>query len=171
MLWAADHWGSTLRNVTKAIAGAGIALVLSGGAAAAANGSLPDAAQDGLSTASDHVGIELPASKDNHPTADDHPGGAANDGSAATEHPDNHGADVSAVAQSDETTGREHGEAVSTVARDGHGANAGSAVETPNAGGIGTAVDASGGANSVGVDHAADQASVGSGNAGAHGTP
>jgi hypothetical protein len=125
-----------LRKASKAVAAAGIALVLSGGAAAAAGGSLPDAAQDGLSTAADHVGIELPASKDNHPTADDHPGGAPNAvsavsaDSAPTEHPDNHGADVSAVATSDETTGREHGEAVSTVARAGHGGGAG-APKTP----------------------------------------
>ena len=133
MAWAHNHEGSTLSKATRAVAAAGIALVLSGGAAAAANGSLPDAAQDGLSTASDHVGIELPASKDNHPTADDHPGGApgaVSADSAPTEHPDNHGADVSAVAKSDETTGREHGEAVSTVARDGHGGGAG-APSTP----------------------------------------
>jgi hypothetical protein len=145
-----------LSKATKAVAAAGIALVLSGGAVAAANGSLPDAAQDGLSTASDHVGIELPASKEDHPPAAESLEGASEDvstSSAATEHPDNHGADVSAVAKSDETTGREHGEAVSTVARDGNGP------------------DASGGANSIGTDHAADQASNGLGNAGAPDTP
>jgi hypothetical protein len=137
-----------LRKTTKAVAAAGIALVLSGGAAAAVNGSLPEAAQDGLSTASDHVGIELPASQEDHPPADDSAGAAAEDvstSSEATEHPDNHGADVSAVAKSDETTGREHGEAVSTVARDGNG---------PDAAGIGAGDDVSGDANSVGTDHA-----------------
>jgi hypothetical protein len=133
-----------LRKTTK-VAVAGVALVLSGGAAAGATGSLPDAAQDGLSKASSHVGIELPASSDNHPEGTDAD-------TATTEHPENHGADVSAVAQDTATVGRDHGEAVSEVARQGHG-------NEPS--------DASSNA----ADNAADQASSGSDNSGDHGRP
>jgi len=106
---------------------AAIAVLLSGGAAAAATGNLPAQAGDGLSNAGDHTGISLPASQESHPTADDHPGGTSSDDvettDSSSEHPDNHGADVSAVAQSTDTTGQAHGEAVSAVARDNTGQN------------------------------------------------
>ena len=130
-----------MQNKLKVIAGAGVAIVATGGAALAA--SLPDAAQDGLGRASEVTGIELPASHESHPTADDHPGGgvqaetveveAAEVEAAEVEDveqappADTHGAAVSAVARDDATSGAEHGEAVSTVARtNGGGADHGS---------------------------------------------
>jgi hypothetical protein len=156
------------------------------GTAAAATGSLPSQAQDGLANAASHVGITLPASHDNHPTKDHHPGnGNGNTGpsaSAPTSTPSNHGTDVSQVARSTDTTGRAHGAAVAAVARGDHGKTppttnssaapdeptTGPPVSTPNAGGIGTGSTASGGANSTGASHAAPPASAGSGNAGDH---
>ena len=178
-------------NKMSKIAAAAAGIVLASGAAAAAVTAPPEQADKGLSTAEEHTGIELPATKDSHPTKDDHPGG----GAAADHAPeaaeaaeaaegvgpvDNHGADVSAVAQDDSTTGRAHGEAVSEVARAGHGAPAGTgapetspaaghaAVATPNPGGIGTANDASNGASEVGASHAAPQAAAGAANSAGH---
>ena len=99
------------------------------GAAGVAAAGTPDAADDGLTKASEQVGVELPASHDSHPVADD----ASDEGTdvdapddestddEGTGPVDNHGAEVSVVAQSDETTGRDHGMAVSEVARQGHG--------------------------------------------------
>jgi hypothetical protein len=111
----------------KIITAAGAITLTATGIAAAA--SPPEAADQGLTTAEEQVGVELPASKDSHPGAQD-----AQDSEAAeveTEAEveeagqgpvDNHGAEVSVVAQTEFPTGREHGEAVSTVARDNHGA-------------------------------------------------
>jgi hypothetical protein len=156
---------------------------LGAGTAAAAAGSLPSSAQDGLATAASHVGITLPASHDNHPTKDNHPGGApettTTPSTAADATPPtsvaNHGSEVSDVARNTDATGRDKGAAVSAVARGDHGqppdasSNGGSApVTTPNAGGIGTGSTASDGANSTGADHAAPQAGAGSDNAGDH---
>src|SRR5688572_309440 len=111
---------------TSKIAAVAVGLVLAGGAAAAAVDA-PEAANKGLTTAEEHTGTELPATKDSHPTKDDHPGGGAvveESGEAvveaeATELADTHGAEVSEVAQDDSTAGREHGQAVSEVASDG----------------------------------------------------
>jgi hypothetical protein len=174
-------------RTTSKIAAVAAGLVIAGGAAAAAVDA-PEAANHGLTTAEEHTGIELPASEDSHPTKDDHPGGGAADDAedAVTDvveaeaggPVDNHGAEVSAVAKDDSTTGREHGQAVAEVASDGRAggggddAAAGAApVTTPNEGGIGTGSEASGEANEVGADHAADQATAGSENAGDHGKP
>ena len=128
-------------NLTQKIAIAAGALTLTATGIAAA-GSPPDAADTGLTTAEEQVGVELPATKDAHP-------GAPEDDAATTEASeleaegagvgpvDNHGAEVSVVAQSDATEGREHGEAVSSVARDNHGAEqqaANAALGADNAG-------------------------------------
>lgn len=118
---------------TAAAVAAG-ALTIATGLAVA--GGLPDQASD---TASEHATVEetttttsstttTVAEKDEVKTADVENETEAVDVEKAdvedqenTEHPDNHGADVSAVAHDDSTTGREHGKAVSTVARDNHG--------------------------------------------------
>jgi hypothetical protein len=132
----------------KGLAVAGV-LTLGTVSAAAATGSLPDAAQDGLANAASHVGMTLPASHDSHPTKDDRPGGkpdstpTAHTPSSPT-HPENHGADVSSIARTTDATGRDKGEAVSTVARGDHGGH------------------------STGTDHAAPQAGDGSAHAGDH---
>jgi hypothetical protein len=175
--------------MVKGLAIAGF-LALGATSAAAAAGSLPNAAQNGLSKAASHVGITLPASHDNHPTKDSHPGGApettttpsiAADATTPTSVA-NHGSDVSNVARTTDATGRDKGAAVSAVAKGDHrrppeaGSNngtvptTGAPVTTPNPGGIGTGSTASDGANSTGADHAAPQAGAGSGNAGDHPT-
>jgi hypothetical protein len=163
-----------MRKVSK-IAAAAAGIVLAGGAAAAAVTTPPEAADTGISTAEDHTGIELPATNDDHPSRDDHPDGTDEADAATTEGVgpvDNHGADVSAVAQDDSTVGRDHGEAVSATASDGHGAPSTAAsqapVVTPNGGGTGTASDASGGASDVAASHTGPQAAAGSANADSH---
>jgi ABC-type glycerol-3-phosphate transport system substrate-binding protein len=128
-------------HLTKKIAVAAGALTLAATGIAAAAGSPPEAADDGLSTAEAQVGVELPASKDAHPGAPEVQDDAADEveveqtdeveveAEAEGVGPvDNHGAEVSAVAKSDATTGRAHGEAVSEVARQGHGKGPGSTV-------------------------------------------
>lgn len=111
----------------KIITAAGAITLTATGIAAAA--SPPEAADQGLTTAEEQVGVQLPASKDSHPGAQDAQGNGApeveTDAEAAEagQGPvDNHGAEVSVVAQTEFPTGREHGEAVSTAARDNHGA-------------------------------------------------
>jgi hypothetical protein len=163
---------SKLRSAKAIGVAATLSAALFATGAAAATGSLPDAAQDGLSKASSHVGIDLPASKDNHPTKADHPGGAASEIESAkvdegTGPVDNHGAEVSDVARNTDATGREHGQAVSEAARQDHGP----AVNTPNGGGTDTADDASNGASEHGTDKAAPQAANGSDNSEGHGRP
>jgi hypothetical protein len=119
---------------TKLIATTVAAIAVSGGAAAAATGTLPTQSETGRATAEEHTGFEVPTDADAHPTADDHPGGrpaeAPGDEVLEVEAPapdaagaDTHGAEVSAVAQGD-TTGREHGEAVSSVASENGAAHA-----------------------------------------------
>jgi hypothetical protein len=163
--------------VKTAVAAAG--LVVATGVAAAAD-ALPGQADRGILTAEDHTGIELPATKDSHPTKGNHPGRGTGGNEVEAVEPeagegvgpvDNHGAEVSAVAHEDLATGRDHGQAVSEVARAGHGPGAGAPVETPNTGGTNTADEASDGANEVGAEHAAPQGGLGSGNAGEHGKP
>jgi hypothetical protein len=170
----------------KALAAIGV-LTLGGVSAAAATGSLPSAAQDGLANAANHVGVTLPASHDSHPSKDSHPGGkpevvAPSTPTTGANHPANHGADVSNTARTTDATGRDKGAAVSAVARGDHGPptsvgkpdvttpDTSAPVPTPNAGGIGTGSTASDGANSTGADHAASQAADGSANAGDHPT-
>lgn len=122
---------------TKLIATTVAAIAVSGGAAAAATGTLPTRSETGRATAEEHTGFEVPTDAAAHPTADDHPGGrpaeAPSNEVLEVEAPapdapdapgaDTHGAAVSAVAQGD-TTGREHGEAVSAVASENGAAHA-----------------------------------------------
>ena len=120
-----------MHKTSKMIAAAVVGLSLTGGAAAAATGSLPSQADHGVTTAGDHAGFSVPASQDDHPTASDHPDSTddstesseapTTDDSTSSSHPDNHGAAVSAVAKSTDTTGSDHGAAVSAVARDNNG--------------------------------------------------
>jgi hypothetical protein len=115
---------------------AGAATLAAGGVAGAVV--VPDAADGGLSTAEEKVGQELPASKDSHPTKDQHPGvtaagddleeGLEVEEPEAPEAPEdedgeeeggpvgNHGAEVSAVAHATES-GPGKGAIVSEVAR------------------------------------------------------
>ena len=121
-------------NLTQKIAIAAGALTLTATGIAAA-GSPPEAADTGLSTAEEQVGVELPATKDAHPGAPDADDAATTEDSEIEAEDsgvgpvDNHGAEVSAVAHTEFATGREHGEAVSTFARDNHGAEQQSATE------------------------------------------
>lgn len=154
---------SMLTSVLSAKAAAVVgALVLSATGAAAATGNLPPAAQDGLSKAVSHVGVDLPRS--------DKAEGRGQ------------GGDVSDKATSGDTTGAEKGADVSKTASDGR-SRAGddhpsadehptgsSVVETPNGGGTGTAGTASDGASDAGTTKAPAGAAAGSGNAGEHPT-
>ena len=163
----------------KTLAALGV-LALGGVSAAAATGSLPTAAQDGLANAASHVGVTLPASHDSHPSKDSHPGGKPGVTVATPTTGANHGADVSNTARNTDATGRAKGAEISAVARGDHGPptsvaepdvttrNTSAPVPTPNAGGIGTGSTASDGANSTGADHAASPATDGSANAGDH---
>ena len=120
-----------MRLTKKIITAAGAITLTATGIAAA--GSPPEAADTGLDTAEEQVGVELPASKEAHPggqgsqeSATDAEVEAAEAGQGPV---DNHGAEVSVVAQTEFPTGREHGEAVSTAARDNHGAETSAANE------------------------------------------
>jgi hypothetical protein len=149
----------------------GAAGLLLASAAVAAAVDAPEAADKGLSTAEEHSGFTVPVGNDgDHPNKDDHPG---NPGGAAPGLGDEaldleaeegapegtHGSEVSAAARDDSTAGRDHGAAVSEVARAGHGApqvTPAEPVDLPDVGGAGNA------------DEAADDAGLGSDNAGAH---
>jgi hypothetical protein len=104
---------SKLRT-TKVATIAAAVVISTTGAAAAATGNLPGPAQDAVSDAVSHVGLDLPASGDDHPTGNvDNP--TTND---------EHGVDVSDVARTTDATGRDKGAAVSETARAGHGPDA-----------------------------------------------
>lgn len=121
--------GRRVRAVTALVAKAAVVtFVLVGGAtgAAAATGTLPDAAQDRLASLVAHVGVELPHSTDTPSGGTDlepvdgevtEPG----EPGVATPPAGTHGADVSAVARDTAAEGAEKGRAVSDAARDGHG--------------------------------------------------
>ena len=117
---------------------AGAATLAAGGVAGAVV--TPDAAEDGLTKAEQNVGQELPASKDSHPTKDQHPGAALaedeivedddleeapaeDEGDEEGGPVDNHGAAVSAVAQAT-PSGPGKGAIVSEVARSDAGKKA-----------------------------------------------
>ena len=130
-------------HLTRKIAiAAGAATLTVTGIAAA--GSPPEAAEDGLTTAEEQVGVELPASKAAHPGRqnEDAQDAEVTDAEATeveaeaegTGPVDNHGAIVSAVAHTEFPTGREHGEAVSAAARQNHGAEVQAAKEHPEHG-------------------------------------
>lgn len=145
-------------------------VALSTTGAAAATGNLPDAAQDGLSKAASHIGVNLPDSADDKAraaTTKDHgkPPDVADEGDVANDANDanDHGETVSETARTTEAEGREKGEVVSETARDGHGPDStGKPVETPAP--VDTPNDGEG---SNGSSNAADKG----GNADDHPTP
>lgn len=153
-----------LAKVLTAKVAAAAVLALTATGAAAATGSLPEAAQDGIAEAVSHVGINLPDS------ASDRAREATEDLGPSE---DNHGSDVSGVATETDATGADKGAEISTTARNGHGGSSAdhdtehgsSPVETPNSGGMATASAASGGANATGETNADDAAAAGSINA------
>jgi hypothetical protein len=117
-------------TVTAKIAVTAAGLVLAGTAVAAALGSPPEAADKGLATAEEHTGFPVPVAAGRQAEDDelgddvvedavegDDVEDEADDGDGAGGPVDNHGAAVSAVAKDDTLTGREHGQAVSEVAR------------------------------------------------------
>jgi hypothetical protein len=117
-------------NLTQKIAAAAGALTLTATGIAAA-GSPPEAADKGLTTAEEHVELDLPVAGANAQEGDageeaevaavPAPEEATEDTADEAVPGGDHGAAVSAVAHTDFPTGREHGEAVSTVARGEHG--------------------------------------------------
>jgi len=154
-----------VRRTSIKIAAGAAGLLLAGGVTAAAVDA-PEQASNGLSTAEEHSGVDVPVGADgDHPTADDHPTGddegteevEAAEPEDAGGPSDNHGAEVSAVATSDATEGVEHGEAVSEVARAGHGDA-----------GDDEGVDDDEDADEVGESHRADDADVAGDDAGEH---
>lgn len=150
--------------LTAKVAAAAAVVAFTATGAAAATGTLPDAAQDGISKAASHVGINLPDSADDRAreaTEDRGPDSDVGPGE------DNHGTTVSGVATETDATGADKGAEISTTARDGHGE---APVDTPNPGGTTTADDASDGASSTGTDNANDAAGDGSANAADHPT-
>ena len=110
--------GKVLTAKAAAIAGV---LVLTGGVASAATGTLPGPVQDTASHAVEHVGLHIPNSDDD--TQGDSNDQGDDNGTDTTPttvaHPDNHGNDVSTVAHDDSNEGADHGTAVCTVASDG----------------------------------------------------
>lgn len=168
--------------LTTKLAAVTAVLVFTATGAAAATGTLPDAAQDGVAKAAGHVGINLPDSA-NDKARDATEDRGQDSGGAPSE--ENHGTDVSGVATETEATGADKGAEISTTARDGHGrAPAASPdtpaatgtdsnpapVDTPNPGGTATADGASDGASSTGTSTANDAADDASANADDHST-
>lgn len=119
-----------ISTVTTKIAVAAAGLVLAAAAAAAAAvGSPPSASDKGRATAEEHTGFPVPvaAGRADEVVADDDAVDDEEVEAPEVEAPedeengggplDNHGAAVSAVATDHTVTGREHGQAVSEVAR------------------------------------------------------
>jgi len=169
---------SSMLSKVLTLKAAAAVFVLAGGAtaAAAATGTLPDAAQNGVAKAATHIGVNLPTSandharnaKDNGKSGDTH--GKSGDTHGPTA--DNHGAEVSHVAHTTDATGRDKGSEISTVARNGHGGgnkpettettshvvtpNHGAASDGANDHGTTTADTHSNGHSSAGRAHAPD---------------
>lgn len=124
--------------LTAKAAAAVAALTLSAGAAAAATGNLPDAAQDGVAKAVSHVGINLPQSdRGKGAVISDK---AKNDGNTGVDK----GADVSSAASNGKSrAGQDHPSSTDRPTATDH--PSGSApVTTPNTGGPSTVPAASG---------------------------
>jgi hypothetical protein len=179
---------------TGVIAIAGGAVLLTAGAASAATGSLPGAAQDAASAALAKVGITVPGTDEHagtHPdtrgSSGEHAHGAPT-GAPETPAGDNSGkgSEISDLATTTDLTGVDKGAAISTDASGGksqagqHGqptddaapASGSAPVPAPNDGGTGTADTASDGASSQGTTQAGTssdgRSGAGSGNAGSH---
>jgi hypothetical protein len=109
-----------LKTAAAAVLGTG--LLLTGGVAAAATGSLPGAAQDRARDMLSHVGVSVPGSDDESAGHADQRGsvdGAGRRGEAGDEHSGNGGA-VSDQAKNSDSRGVDHGAEVSGLASDGH---------------------------------------------------
>ncbi len=112
------------RVLTAKVAAVVAVMAFTATGAAAATGSLPDAAQDGIARAASHVGLDLPDSADDH--ARDASTGhvtppAAEPTTNHTPPETTHGAEVSDTARDRSTTGPDTGASVSTVAKGHHG--------------------------------------------------
>ena len=127
----------------RAVGAAFAAVAVSATAAAATTGSLPDAAEAGLANAASHAGITLPNPHSDHSdrsdrgdeTSTDAPSGEAPAGDNAE---NGHGKDVSETARTTDATGRDKGQEISTVARDGHGTTPPAATDGGTAGHAGS---------------------------------
>lgn len=151
-------------NVPAKIAAGAAALTLTGLGIAGATGSPPSNADNGLSTAESHVGTDLPATPESHPTPDAHGGGSG----ASPDAPptDTLGAVVSAFATTTDLEGADKGAAISELARQGHGPDD---TSDSHATGLDTAAEASDGASTEGSSHASPHAAAGAENADGHG--
>lgn len=120
--------------ITAKVATLAAAVTLTATGAAAATGSLPDAAQDGLSKAAERVGVNLPDSADDEAvdattdlgpaaeeTAEETQDVEETDASTTGAESSAHGQMVVTIAQADHASGRERGAAVSAAARGDHG--------------------------------------------------
>ena len=154
-----------MSRIKFAAALAAAALVGTTGLALA--GTLPGAAQDIASAMLAKAGVTVPGPNEN---AGDHPntrGTSPESNVPVTPSSAGKGSEISDLATSD-LSGLEKGAAVSTAASGGKskaGEDHAAPVETPNAGGSGTADTASGGASSAGTTKA-DEASGGHSSAG-----
>jgi hypothetical protein len=112
---------STTSLKTAAAAVLGTGLLLTGGVAAAATGSLPGAAQDRAREILSHVGVSVPGADEHSVEHADQPGStgdAGRSGSAGDEH-SGHGGAVSDLAKNTDSRGVDHGAEVSGYASDG----------------------------------------------------
>ena len=121
--------------ITAKVAALTTAVALTATGAAAATGSLPDAAQDGLSKAAERVGVNLPDSADDEgvdattdlgPDAEEETAEETRDveeteASTTGAESSAHGQMVVTIAQADHASGRERGAAVSAAAKGDHG--------------------------------------------------
>lgn len=115
-----------MQKKLKVLAGVTIGVAALGGAAVA--GALPGQAENGLDRAEENVGIELPATRESHPTREDHPGGApevvVTSEAVTPDLPDAaaFGQSVAADAQAGvpQEDGRAFGEHVSSAAQEAH---------------------------------------------------
>ena len=100
--------------LTAKVAAVAAVVAFTATGAAAATGSLPDSAQDGIARAVSHVGVNLPSSADSD-TGD----ATENLGPDATT--DNHGTEVTDTVHQDYDSGADKGAAVSDTAKGDHG--------------------------------------------------
>jgi hypothetical protein len=109
-----------MQKKLKVFAGVTIGVAALGGAAAA--GALPGQADNGLDRAEENVGIELPATRESHPTGTDHPTGAvtveATEATAAEAAEFGRSVASDAQAGVPQEDGRAFGEQVSSTARE-----------------------------------------------------
>ena len=100
------------KMLTAKVAAVAAVIAFTATGAAAATGSLPSAAQNGIARAASHVGVNLPDS------ADGHARDATEDLGPAEE---NHGTEVTDTVEETDQTGAEKGAAISDTAKADHG--------------------------------------------------